>query len=56
MLILLESATENSCREFFEYYEGSLILYWSEFRVVLFSGWTWLFDITCSSLVLFLGS
>ena len=39
MLILLESATENSCREFFEYYEGSLILYWSDFRVVLFSGW-----------------
>ena len=29
MLILLESATENSCRELFEYYEGSLILYWS---------------------------
>ena len=26
MLILLESATENSCREFFEYYEGSLII------------------------------
>ena len=25
MLILLESATENSCREFFEYNEGSLI-------------------------------
>ena len=24
MLILLESATENSCREFFEYYEGSI--------------------------------
>ena len=31
MLILLES-TENSCREFFENYEGSLIL---DFRVVL---------------------
>ena len=46
---MLESATENSCREFFEYYEGSLILYWSEFRVVLFSGWSWLFDITCSN-------
>ena len=40
MLILLESATENSCREFFEYYEGS----WSDFRVVLFSGWSWLLN------------
>ena len=54
MLILLESATENSCR----YYEGSLILYWSD----LFSGWSCLLNavfivyrITCSSLVLFLG-
>ena len=44
MLILLESATENSCREFFEYYEGSLILYWSDFRVVLFSGWSCLLN------------
>ena len=35
MLILLESK-ENSCREFFEYNEGSLIL---DFRVVLLSGW-----------------
>ena len=35
MLILLEP-TENSCKEFFEYYEGSLIL---DFRVVLLSGW-----------------
>ena len=34
MLILLESATENSCREFFEYYEGSLILDWKDFRLV----------------------
>ena len=40
MLILLESATENSCREFFEYYEGSLILYWSD----LFSGWSCLLN------------
>ena len=40
MLILLESATENSCREFFEYYEGSD---WSDFRVV-FSGWSWLLN------------
>ena len=39
MLILLESASENSCREFFDYYEGSLILDWRGFRVVLFSGW-----------------
>ena len=39
MLILLESATENSCREFFECYEGSLILDRRDFRVVLFSGW-----------------
>ena len=35
MLNLLESATENSFREFFEHYEGSLIL---GLRVVLFSG------------------
>ena len=41
MLILLESATENSCREFFEYYEGSLILDW---RLVLFSGWSCLLN------------
>ena len=34
MLILLESATENSCREFLEYYEGSLILDWKDFRLV----------------------
>ena len=40
MLILLESATENSCREFFEYYEGSLILDWSD----LFSGWSCLLN------------
>ena len=44
MLILLESATENSCREFFEYYDGSLILYWRDFRVVLFSGWSCLLN------------
>ena len=44
MLILLESATENSCREFFEYYDGSLILYWMDFRVVLFSGWSCLLN------------
>ena len=37
--MLLESTTENSCREFFEYYEGSLILDWRDFRLVLFSGW-----------------
>ena len=30
MLMLLESATGNSCREFFEYYEGSLISDWRD--------------------------
>ena len=44
MLILLESATENSCRDFFEYYEGSLILDWRDFRLVLFSGWSYLLN------------
>ena len=44
MLILLESATENSCREFFEYYEGSLILDWRDYRLVLFSGWSCLLN------------
>ena len=39
MLILLESATDNIFREFFEYHEDSLILDWRDFSVVLFSGW-----------------
>ena len=29
----------NRFRELFDYYEGSLILDWMDFRVVLFSGW-----------------
>ena len=63
--MLANTATENSCREFFEYYEGSLILDWRDYRLVLFSGWSCLLnavlfieydDITCSAMVLFLGS
>ena len=60
MLILLES-TENICREFFEYYKGSLILDWYYYLAgsacqmlhLLFIEYD---DITCSSMVPFFGS
>ena len=39
--MLANTATENSCREFFEYYGGSLILDWRDYRL---AGWSCLLN------------